>query len=158
VRRLACGLIVLGCVVAGMGWLYLLRHAGVLDAGPSVSGALPLQQLAGDDAQPLLRMAVAWLPLGAVAGAGLSAAGVSGRGRRVAWVGGVTAVVLIVTGAISDAAAISGAVGSHLGPQFGRAGTSVTTALMIIGSLLVGGVRGGAAGARRERRPAASGP
>ena len=141
-----------------MGWLYLLRHVGVLDVGPSVSGALPLQQLAGDDRQPLLRMAVAWLPLGAVAGAGLSAAGVSGRGRRAVWIGGLTAVVLILTGALSDAAAVSGAVGSHLAPQFVRAGTWVTTALMVIGSLPVAGVRDPAAGGWRGRRPAASGP
>jgi hypothetical protein len=139
-----------------MGWLYLLRHVGVLNAGPSVPGALPLQQLAGDDAQPLLRVAVVWLPLGAVAGGALGAAGVSGLARRVAWVGAVTVVVLIVTGAISDAAAISGPVGSHVGAQFGRTGTWVATALMVIGSLPVGAVGDRAAGARRGRRPAAS--
>src|SRR4051794_5622523 len=52
---------VVGAVVAGTGWLYLLRHTSVLAVGPSFRGALPLQQLAGGSAQPLGRMAAAWI-------------------------------------------------------------------------------------------------
>src|SRR5205085_604507 len=65
---------------AGVGWLYLLFQWGALDAGPHVSGALPLQQLAGNEAQPLLRVAVAWLPAGVAAGAALTAL------TRMGWV------------------------------------------------------------------------
>lgn len=58
-------------LLAGDGWLYLLRDAGWLGAGPKVGESLPLLQLAGFDAQPLLRLAVAWLLAGALTGLAL---------------------------------------------------------------------------------------
>src|SRR5689334_7695184 len=61
-------LLALLAVVGGVGWLYLIRDVHLLDVGPSVSGALPLEELAKRGAQPLLRMLVAWLPAGLAAG------------------------------------------------------------------------------------------
>ena len=54
--------------IAGVGWTYVLRQDGLLGAGPKVSDALPLLQLAGADAQPLTRVAVAWLLAGLMSG------------------------------------------------------------------------------------------
>jgi hypothetical protein len=79
VRR-ALGLVVRGSGVAlvvvlglltGLGWLYVLRGLGWLRAGPMVHDALPLLQLPGYDSQPLVRVIVAWLLAGVVAGLAL---------------------------------------------------------------------------------------
>ena len=53
-------------LLAGLGWLYVLRGLGWLAAGPPVRDALPLLQLAGFDRQPLARVCVAWLLAGLV--------------------------------------------------------------------------------------------
>ncbi len=58
-------------LLAGYGWLYGLRGAGWLAAGPRVTNSLPLLQLAGSDGQPLLRIVVAWLFAGLIAGVAL---------------------------------------------------------------------------------------
>lgn len=55
-------------VLTGYGWLYLLRDAGWLSAGPRVVDSLPLLQLAGFDGQPLAAVVVAWLLAGALSG------------------------------------------------------------------------------------------
>ena len=116
--------------------MYLLRAAGLLPYGPDVPGALPLQQLAGSDAQPLLRLAVAWIPAGALAGLALRGAGL-GTLVDVALTAVAAAVLLMVVGAISDAATVSGAVTSHVTGQFTREGTWVAAGLMACGALLV---------------------
>jgi enterochelin esterase-like enzyme len=67
----AAGLALLVVVVAGTGLLYGMRGFGWLDAGPRLGDALPLLQLAGFDAQPLPRIAAAWLLAGAVFGLAL---------------------------------------------------------------------------------------
>ena len=62
---------VLGVLVgllAGFGWLYVLRGLDWLGVGPRIADALPLLQLAGFDGQPLLRVVVAWVLAGALAG------------------------------------------------------------------------------------------
>jgi hypothetical protein len=121
---------------AGVGWLYLLFQWGALGAGPHVTGALPLQQLAGNESQPLLRVVVAWLPAGAAAGAAL--AGLT----RLRWLGRAAVValvgwaVLFASGAISDAIALNERVDQHLGPQLHSTGTWTAVGLMVIGSLL----------------------
>ena len=132
-RRVAAWAIVIATVPVATGWLYLLRNLGPLDVGPSVRGALPLQQLAGSDDQPLLRLLVVWLPAGAL---GASALAWSGRRRpvRVAGPAVVALVVLLLVGAVSDAAAISDPVTSHLGAQVTRSGTLVATALVALGA------------------------
>jgi hypothetical protein len=65
------GVVLTGAVLAGLlageGWLYVLRGAGWLDAGPNVGDSLPLLALAGADGQPLLRVLVSWLLAGAMA-------------------------------------------------------------------------------------------
>jgi hypothetical protein len=84
--------VVLG-LLAGFGWLYLLRGLGWLAAGPRVADALPLLQLASFDGQPLLRVLVAWLLAGTLAGVAL------GRllpGWRVAVTGILGLVILLV--------------------------------------------------------------
>lgn len=129
---------------AGLGWLYLLFKAGIGGWGPRLGGALPLQQLAGTDGQALPRLALAWLPAGAVAGFALARLTSWRRPGGVA--GAVTAVVLVLTGAASDAVANSQPVAAHLGAQVGRPG-------LVVSVLLAGG---GAAGAshliKKQRR------
>jgi len=136
-------------VAAAVGWLYLLRGVAALDIGPSVSGALPLEQLAGGDDQPLARLVAVWLPCGWLAGEGLVGLGVAAGGRvgRALRVGLVALVVLVVAGAVSDAAAISDPIASHLSAQAGRAGSWVAVAITAAGAL-------GASGRRRGGRPA----
>src|ERR1700733_4549160 len=55
-------------LLAGYGWLYVLRGTGWFASGPSVGDSLPLLQLAGFDGQPLLRVAVAFVLAGALVG------------------------------------------------------------------------------------------
>jgi hypothetical protein len=69
--RIGFVLVVIFGLLAGDGWLYLLRGAGWFTAGPSVGDSLPLLQLAGFDGQPLLRVVVAWLLVGTLAGLAL---------------------------------------------------------------------------------------
>lgn len=126
-------------VVAGTGWLYLLRGVGPVAFGPDVAGALPLQQLAGDAAQPLAVLVLAWVPAGALAGAALARWTRLSRPARALAVSVVAAVMLFAAGAFSDAVAVSEPVVDELGPQAHRAGTWVAVALMALGSLLVRG-------------------
>jgi hypothetical protein len=59
-------------LLAGTGWLYVLRGLRWLGAGPRIPDALPLLQLAASDAQPLLRVVVAWILAGALTGVALA--------------------------------------------------------------------------------------
>jgi hypothetical protein len=126
-------------LVAGMGWLYLLRDIGALGAGPHMARALPLQQLDRSDAQPLLRIAVAWLPAGWAAGAAL-AWGLRGASRwtRAAVTLALAVVVLFATAALADAVAVSGDVVSRLPEQLSREGIWAEIGFLVIGSLLAG--------------------
>jgi hypothetical protein len=139
---------VLLSVCAGMGWLYLLRQAGVLDAGPRLAGALPLEQLARGDDQSLLRVAVAFLPAGVAAGFGLAWATGWGLLARSLAVGGTGFVVLLATGAVSDAIAVNETVPSKLGGQLSHGGLWVEVGFLVIGSLLIG--RRASGGSRRS--------
>ena len=115
----------------GVGWLDLLRRAGVLGFGPGVPGALPLEQLADEDRQPLARLIVAWVPVGVLA------AWLLGPGRGPVAPAAAAFVVLAAIGAVSDAASISGPLSEHLAPQLWRAGTQVAVALIMLGAGLV---------------------
>jgi hypothetical protein len=64
-------LIVFAGLLAGTGWLYLLRGLHWLDVGPRIADSLPLLQLAATDAQPLLRVMVAWVLAGVLTGVAL---------------------------------------------------------------------------------------
>jgi len=67
-RVLAAGTALVLCAVAGTGLLYSLRGLRWLAVGPSIPDSLPLLQLAGFDAQPAVRVAVAWLAAAVVLG------------------------------------------------------------------------------------------
>ena len=58
-------------LLAGYGWMYVLRGLGWVNSGPTVGDSLPLLQLAGFDGQPLVRVAVAWLLVGVLTGLAL---------------------------------------------------------------------------------------
>jgi hypothetical protein len=130
-------------VVAGFGWLYLLREAGILALPPRVPGALALQQLAGDDAQPLARMAAAWLVGGAAVGAGLSGFSQLGRSARVAAFALAAALVLLLLGAVTDALTNNQRLSAHLASQAGHAASWVALALLVTGFELGGLLKAG---------------
>jgi hypothetical protein len=124
-------------LAAGMGWLYFLRDLGLFDAGPKLPGALPLEQLAHADDQPLLRVALAWLPAGAIAGVALARAGI-GRRIRVIAVVAIALVLLFVTGAVADAIAVSSNdLLGRIPDQATHEGMWTEVALVFIGSLAV---------------------
>jgi hypothetical protein len=128
-------------VLAGIGWLYLLRDSGALAGGPALAEALPLQRLAGDAAQPLGRMAAAWLPTGLVAGALLARAGFARRGVRAALLFAGAAALLIVLSGVSDAITESDPLGSHMSAQPGRAAIWTAAALLALGAAVPRGRR-----------------
>jgi hypothetical protein len=64
-------LILVLSLLAGVGWLYLLRSLGWFTLGPRLGDSLPLLRLAGFDGQPLVRVGVAWLLAGIVLGLAL---------------------------------------------------------------------------------------
>ena len=80
-------------LLAGIGWLYVLRAMHWLDVGPRVGDSLPLLQLASFDGQPLLRVLVAWVLAGALTGVALSEARPH---RRAAAALGVGLLVLLL--------------------------------------------------------------
>ncbi|HEU4978965.1 MAG TPA: hypothetical protein VFT42_08745 [Solirubrobacteraceae bacterium] len=136
-RGVAAAAIVLLATIAGIGWLYLLRHAAVLGYGPRLREALPLQRLAGGDAQPLLRLACTWIPAGLVAGLALRASTRLTWAARVLVTGAGAWVVLFVAGAGSDSVTASEKLAPHLAPQFGRGALWVAAALVAAGALCV---------------------
>jgi hypothetical protein len=149
-RLLAGAVTVLAAVAAGIGWLYLLRDARVLAVGPRFAEALPLQRLAGNDRQPLLRMLVAWLPAAGLAAAGLTRVTHLRRPARALVAGGGAAFLLGLTGALSDAITVTDPLFSHVGDQPGRAAIWLPAALFAACALMPGGVR--------ARGPAPSAP
>jgi hypothetical protein len=118
-------------VVAGLGWLYALRNVHALAVGPAFREALPLQRLAGNDGQSLLRLVLAWFPAGIVAGCGLGALGVHGR---AAWAAVLGFALIVVTGAGSDAVTESQRLGAHVDAQLGRAAIWSAAGLLAAGA------------------------
>jgi peptidoglycan/LPS O-acetylase OafA/YrhL len=123
-------------VIAGVGLLYLLRKGGLLDAGPPVSDALPLERLARADAQPLLRVLAAWLPAGAAAAACLMGPARLRPPTSVLATGLLGLLLLAVAGASSEAVENSEKVAPHLLPQLGRPGLIVAVAALLAGALV----------------------
>jgi hypothetical protein len=135
--RVAAGCLwTLAVTVAGTGWLYLLRGAGLLDLGPHLREALPLQRLAGQDGQPLARLIVAWLPAGIVAGAGLRRLGIRRAWARCGLAFVPCLAVLMLVGAAADAITETEAISSHVGAQPGRLAIWVAAALTALGAAL----------------------
>jgi hypothetical protein len=58
-------------LLAGVGWLYVLRSLQWFALGPQLGDSLPLLRLAGFDGQPLVRVAVAWMLAGMAFGVAL---------------------------------------------------------------------------------------
>jgi hypothetical protein len=146
---LACLLLPFAVVSCGIGWLYLLRSADLLAAGPPVQGALALKQLALADAQPLLRVLAAWLVTGLAAGAVLGA--LAGRRAKPLLIGlaAGSALLLVVAGAASDALANNERLVAQLTDQL-----SVPALAVALGTILpasVAGVLGSLALTRRSR-------
>lgn len=135
-RACVAAVALLVTVTAGVGWLYLLRHLGGLDAGPRLFDALPLQRLAGEGSQPVLRLVVAWLPAGLVAGVVLVALTGLRRPARAVAAGVVTWVALFLAGGISDAVTESDPLASHLGAQPHRAALWIAAGLVALGALI----------------------
>lgn len=133
---LAACLALLVALVAGTGWLYLLRDVRELAVGPHLKGALPLQQLAGADAQPLVRMAAAWLTTGIALGIALATVTRLRRSARALFTAVVSAVLLVATAAASDAIARNETVGYNLHGALSQAGVWVAAALLAVGVLL----------------------
>jgi hypothetical protein len=135
-RGALAGLVAVAAIVAAVGLLYEIRSVSALSAGPDVRGALPLQQLAGGEAQPLLRMAIAWVPAGFIAGLALTRITKLRPLTRGVLLGVAAAFLLFVAGAAADAIAISDPLGPHLMPQLARPATWVAVGLFLGGSLV----------------------
>jgi hypothetical protein len=86
-------LVVFVSLLSGYGWLYVLRGVGWFATGPRVGDSLPLLQLAAFDGQPLLRVVVAWVLAGLIAGVALMRVRPV---RRAGLAGGLSLVLLLV--------------------------------------------------------------
>jgi hypothetical protein len=131
----AAGAVVLA-VVAGAGWLYLLRDLAALAEGPRVSGALPLQRLAGGDAQPLVRVLAAWIPAALVCRMLLGTVTRLRAPGRAAAAGLGSLVLLLAYGAVADTVTASDTLGPHVAPQLGHGATWLAAALMGAAALI----------------------
>jgi hypothetical protein len=129
-------LLALLLVAGAVGWLYLIRHLAALDFGPHISGALPLQQLAGESSQPLGRLAVAWVPTGAAAGVLLALLTRMRASVRLLGLAALAFVVLLLSTAASDAVAQNERFGDHLWTPLQRGSVWAAVLLLLIGSLL----------------------
>jgi hypothetical protein len=119
-----------------VGLLYLLRTAHIAGTGRNVAGSLPLQQLAGGDAQPLARVALAWLSVGIVIGALLGVFTRTSRALTLLVVAVVAEAVLIVSAGVSDAVAYDQPLTSRLDWPLHDAGTWLAVAFLIIGAVV----------------------
>ncbi len=141
-------------VVAGTGWLYILRELHFPASGPLLDGALPLQQLAGGASQPLSRMLAAWLPAGLALGVTLAALIRIPRVLRVALVVPSSALLLIAANAVSDSIAQNDPLKQHISSSLDRSGVWLAVGLLALGTLIAtpwwARRSGGAAGASRR--------
>lgn len=135
-RSLAAVAVLVAAVAAGTGWLYLIRDATALDAGSGLTGALPLQRLAGQDTQPLLRVLVAWLPAAAGAAFALAAATRLRRPTRALVAGVGSFAALFALGALADSITASDPVSLHVSSQFGKGADWVVAALFVAAGLI----------------------
>lgn len=141
-------LIVVAGLLAGTGWLYLLRGLHWLAVGPRIADCLPLLQLAAADGQPLLRVAIAWGLAGALAGVALIGLPPS---RRAALALVVGLALLLLTSQASYALTRNlgfSAVLFSRGPGFGPVLEALTFAL---GCALPRAVNRGDGSAARRR-------
>jgi hypothetical protein len=92
---MAALVVVAAGLLVGTGWLFAFRGLHWFRVGPRLGDALPLLQLAGFDGQPLLRVVLAWLLAGVIAGIAL----VSWAPRRRLAVAGVLGLIVLVVAA-----------------------------------------------------------
>lgn len=145
----AAGLLaVVFLIAAGVGWLYLLDKLRLFGVGPRLSAALPLEDLAARGAQPLGRMAVAWLPVGVAATLALGWLTRLPALARVVVVAALTAAIMFPMTAAFEALTRNERFSDHVGDAFSRGGPRTALALVVIGSALT------AAAAGRGRRDA----
>jgi hypothetical protein len=135
-RACALMLVVLAAVAAGIGWLYALRHVGLLRIGPRFADALPLQRLAGGAAQPLGRMVAAWLPAGLVAGIGVGLVSRLRRPARGLAVFVLAFALVLAATAASDSLTHNEPLRHHLHEQPHRAAAWLAAGLMALGAVL----------------------
>jgi hypothetical protein len=91
-------LILVAGLLAGTGWLYVLRGLRWLGVGPRIADSLPLLQLASGDGQPLLRVLLAWVLAGVLTGVALAD---KPAGRRAAVALVVALLVLLIDSQVS---------------------------------------------------------
>ena len=122
-------------MVCGVGLLYLLRRLGALDVGPRLADALPLERLARADAQPLARMAAAWLAAGLSAGMALTALTRLRTSACALAAAGLGLVLLTAAGAASDAVESSERLLPDVPPQLHQPGLLAAVAFLAAGAL-----------------------
>ena len=149
IRGVAAFVLALAALFAGVGILYLIHQTGAFGIGPRVHHALPLEQLAGKDSQPLFHVLIAWVPAGFVAGLALIALTRFGTVARTASLTVLAALILLLAGAISDSVAVNDPLSPHLAPQLSRGGTWIAVAFFALGSLSAGLVPPGRGTSRR---------
>ena len=137
-------LVVVAAVAGGIGWLYALRHVGALKVGPRLTDALPLQRLPGGAAQPLLRVVLAWLPAGLVAGVGVGLVSRLRRPGRGAAVFALALALVLAAAAASDSVTHNEPIRHHLHEQPHRVATWLAAGLMALGAVLAPGMGRGA--------------
>jgi hypothetical protein len=123
-------------VAGGIGWLYLLRHVAALDFGPRIPGSLPLEQLAGQNPQPVGRVAAAWVPTGAAAGIVLLLLTRMRAGVRLLGLTVMAFVVIFLSTAASDAITQNERFVDHLSAPLARGGVWAAVLLLLTGSLV----------------------
>lgn len=94
---LAAAIVLLASLLAGFGLLYRLRSQHWTGAGLPIGDSLPLLQLAGFASQPLLRIALAWVPAGMIFGLAVVRVPAMRRGVLAAVLG--TLVLLLASDA-----------------------------------------------------------
>ena len=126
----------LAVVVGATGIVYLEREAHLLGLGPAVRGALPLQQLAGGEAQPLLRVAAAFGAVGLAAALILRRLGRASRAASISVPALGALVALWAVGAESDVVASTRRFVPQLGVWAGRPGVWAGAACVALGAAL----------------------
>jgi hypothetical protein len=140
--------VIVAGLLAGTGWLYVLRGLHWLDVGPRISDALPLLQLASSDGQPLLRVVVAWILGGALTGVALAEVAPL---RRAAVALVMALVVLLLISQASYAVARNVAFSSTVFSRTPGLGPTLEACAFALGCWLARPVdRGQRPGARRR--------
>jgi hypothetical protein len=135
-------------LLAGTGWLYVLRGLHWLGVGPRISDALPLLALAASDGQPVVRVVIAWILAGALTGVALAEVA---RNRRATLAFVLALAVLLVASQASYALARNLAFSSTVFSRTPGLGPVLEACAFALGCWLPRRLdRGQRAGARRR--------